>query len=577
MNKYVPSASLTPRCRFVARAKMHEIEMLGLLDHDVLSSIELPFLPDMTDPAATPNPSIQLGRINQADADRFDNEVFAARPESRQQMANRNSVTSSVGSYRSYGSSDLKRSLSTRTADTVRSIPPIQESPHHLVADLPFDPPSADADHRLSKTSFQLSSSPSQSSVRSAHSALSALSTATSSTANESTRSRASAQRAAAKTSRFTPSWLWNTFTRSGPSQPQTSAVSASGVTSPLAPSPLTSRPPLPTQFASTSAVPTQIPPHRRRSPKPMTIGSPSKSRLGTIRNLEEDSIPSHRGSLTRQSPVNTPPRDETTFGKRRSMTITSYISPLSSSSPVVRTNPSRPLDAVPSSQASLARRWQHLFPQPLSKHDIKWKSLVTPACLPLSVEYLPSTSELESSYDMSLYDFVVDPPEMKSFFVRPPTVSIGSSPEAVRRAWALVVMRGMVAVRLAQGFQFVLRSPSSMTPDMENMGTLRRMVPYAAGGEAGTTPTGSAEVLKSANEPLYLSMSNEIHRIAYSGDSIQVRRYVRRMPRARPFDYQCLIWPKLGVGYTELRTSFVSHGLENYGWNRCGPFFLIS
>ena len=36
---------------------MHEIEMLGLLDHDVLSSIELPFLPEPgPDPINTPQP-----------------------------------------------------------------------------------------------------------------------------------------------------------------------------------------------------------------------------------------------------------------------------------------------------------------------------------------------------------------------------------------------------------------------------------------------------------------------------------------------------------------------------------------
>ncbi|TFY54929.1 hypothetical protein EVG20_g9506 [Dentipellis fragilis] len=63
--------------------------------------------------------------------------------------------------------------------------------------------------------------------------------------------------------------------------------------------------------------------------------------------------------------------------------------------------------------------------------------------------------------------------------------------------------------------------------------------------------------------------MSNEIHRISYTGEAIQVRRYVRRMPPSQPFEYKCLIWPKLGVGYTELSTRFTSHGLENYGWNR--------
>ena len=101
--------------------------MLGLLDHDVLSSIELPFLPDLSDPSATPNPSTQSqpGKITKAQADQFDNSVFAVAPavvEARTpSMTSRNSIVSqsTVGSYSK--ASDLKRSFSTRTVDSNRS------------------------------------------------------------------------------------------------------------------------------------------------------------------------------------------------------------------------------------------------------------------------------------------------------------------------------------------------------------------------------------------------------------------------------------------------------------------------
>jgi len=39
---------------------------------------------------------------------------------------------------------------------------------------------------------------------------------------------------------------------------------------------------------------------------------------------------------------------------------------------------------------------------------------MVTPACLPLSVEHFPTTAEIDSSYDVFSYDFVIDPPEMR-------------------------------------------------------------------------------------------------------------------------------------------------------------------
>jgi DEP domain-containing protein 5 len=213
----------------------------------------------------------------------------------------------------------------------------------------------------------------------------------------------------------------------------------------------------------------------------------------------------------------------------------------------------------------------------PTPWHEIKWKAIVTPACLPLTVEYFPKAKELGREYDVYTYDFVVDPAEMrKSFMVNPPEEVKGRTPDAQRSAWALVVMRGMAAVRLAQGFQFVIQPPkmeedSGGTESKDKVPFRRTQSFLAAEDDMTLTPKfrGAAEVLQSTTEPVYLSMSNEIHRISYTGEAIQVRRYVRRMPPTQPFEYQCLIWPKLGVGYTEQKITFNSHGLENYGWNR--------
>jgi len=115
-----------------------------------------------------------------------------------------------------------------------------------------------------------------------------------------------------------------------------------------------------------------------------------------------------------------------------------------------------------------------------------------------------------------------------------------------LRRAWALIVMRGMAAVRLAQGFQFVLRPPQKAR-DGEEKWSLRRTKSLMTEEDLTPKPIGAADVLRSTADPVYLSMTNEIHQISYTGEAIQVRRYVRRMPPLRSFDYQCLMWPKLG------------------------------
>jgi hypothetical protein len=205
---------------------------------------------------------------------------------------------------------------------------------------------------------------------------------------------------------------------------------------------------------------------------------------------------------------------------------------------------------------------------------------MVTPGCLPLTVEHFPTTAEIDSSYDVFSYDFVIDPPEMRSFLIKPPIVPAASrhDKDEVRRGWALRVIRGMAAVRLIQGFQFILRPQNEEVADVEEeKGFLRRSKSFVGIDDDITPkPAGAAEALRSTNDPVYLSMSNEIHRISYTGEAIQVKRYVRRMPPMHPFKYQCLIWPKLGVGYTELATEFATHGLENYGWNRSVLFDLV-
>jgi DEP domain-containing protein 5 len=536
---------------------MHEIQSLGLLDHDVVSSIIVPFLSGpYSDGLQTPmqeNVGVTQS-ISKAEAERFDLDIFSLKRDTRSPVASRNSLASSgsgtimSSSYRS----NEKRS-SNQLSNSSRMIPPIEESPRIILSELPQQ----ESESRLSMISLSTSgSSPSRSSVRSARST----STTTSVTATSEETSRRTKLK-------FAPSWLFSPF-RSGISQPQTSAVSASSLISPTGPSAPSTSPSI--TINSLTDLKAATP----RTPKPVNIQQRASPRSSTYsRTLEEDNFPPHRNSLSKNSPLGTPPRDDSTFGKRRGTQYSTTNTSLPSSLHA-RTNPSHPTESVSYGQSSLARRWQHIFPEPLSKKEIKWKSMVAPACLPLTVEHFPTKTELESSYDVFSYGFVVDPPEMRSFLVKPPSVK--GSKDEIRKAWAGAVMREMVALRLAQGFQFVLRASSSSTknsspvsgePDRTRLlrqshgfGTKEDLIPQAE---------GAADVLNSTHDPVYLSMSNEIHRIAYIGDSIQVRRYVRRMPVSQPIEYQCLIWPKLGVGYTELKTSFVSHGLEHYGWNR--------
>ena len=122
---------------------MHEIQMLGLLEHDVLSSIEVPFLPDYNDPYATPQLdtySSEDAIPTKAQADKADLDTFTLTKASRPLYINRNSfASSSTGSGTVVGSSSYRSTMDKRPLISHRTtrIAPIEESPRRIIAELP--------------------------------------------------------------------------------------------------------------------------------------------------------------------------------------------------------------------------------------------------------------------------------------------------------------------------------------------------------------------------------------------------------------------------------------------------------
>ena len=538
---------------------MHQIEMLGLLEHDVLASIQVPFLPDSLSPTSPPSDvSADEHYENlRLEAERFDLERLSLRKTPPVHLG-RDSAPSSGAtmitdlSFHSHQFEKRPSYVMHRTSAILparTSIAPIEESPRRIFLELP--PEGDEKDEMETKT--VLSTSPS-SSIRTNKS-------------EEGPRSEDGEKGSGNKTSlssKITSSWLFSplrNFTSRQTESVSNSAAATSQSTATAGPS-LTRERVQPTRSSTSTAV--SLP--QTRTPRPVAIrNTPTRSMLGQQAE-EELSTSSRSNTFVRPSALGASPRsrEDPIYIPRRS-TITSLNMPIAASSPNVRINPLRSSAVVPAAQRSLASRWQHMFPQPLYKHQIKWKSMVTPSCLPLTTEHFPSNSELESSYRMFSYDFVVHPPEMKSFLVKKPTTGRESIDEA-RRAYALVVMRGMASLRLVQGFQFIVRPKDAEKEDRKRDFEIRY---FSLDDDRTPKPAGASQIFQESIEPVFLSTSNEIHRISYNGESIQVRRYVRRMPPLRSLDYKCLVWPKDGVGYTELSTTFGANSLENYGWNR--------
>ncbi|KAI4123374.1 MAG: hypothetical protein LQ338_005290 [Usnochroma carphineum] len=102
--------------------------------------------------------------------------------------------------------------------------------------------------------------------------------------------------------------------------------------------------------------------------------------------------------------------------------------------------NPSNP-KTVESNTTSRLGRWQHIFPKKLRASKIKWKSLCSPAAVPLTTEEFPSADELATEYELSKYQ--VDLPADDELLERPRT-----------KDW---LTREMMAFRFSQGFQVVI------------------------------------------------------------------------------------------------------------------------
>lgn len=206
-------------------------------------------------------------------------------------------------------------------------------------------------------------------------------------------------------------------------------------------------------------------------------------------------------------SEINTT-QDESTSPLRRSSTtdaldFTRNISPDSSMVPwLTILNPSNPYK-MHTNLASRLGRWRHVFPHPLRTSKIKWKSLCSPAAVPLTTEEFPSPDQLAEEYEESKYCVAAqddaDPPE-----------------DLRAQDWLL---REMIASRFTHGFQVVIgsRLPISSAFSAVHSARTAKIFENKYSFEKGTT--------------IFMSRGNIIHQLSCMDDGIgvDVRSLTRR------------------------------------------------
>ncbi|RDW80843.1 putative vacuolar membrane protein IML1 [Coleophoma crateriformis] len=174
-------------------------------------------------------------------------------------------------------------------------------------------------------------------------------------------------------------------------------------------------------------------------------------------------------------------------------------LSPTTALSPWLTVlNPSNPTanDAVGPSQY---KRWQHVFPRPVSTKTMKWKSLCSPASVPLTTEYFPTKCQLDTEYQQKPYNISQNHED-----------DMNENPQTREE-----FLRELIGLRLSQGFQIVVGPAVAEAFGQKSMkiANVFDPGPIAADGIS-----------------IFMSMGNIIHQLScVNGTEVEVNMYIRK------------------------------------------------
>ena len=212
--------------------------------------------------------------------------------------------------------------------------------------------------------------------------------------------------------------------------------------------------------------------------------------------------------------------------------------------------NPSHPtnIDADTNLQSG---RWQHVFPHPRRLSTVKWKSLCSPAVVPLTTDCFPTAQELASDYLENPYTVSQNDDD-----------DLSETPKNKDE-----LIKELIALRLSQGFQLVIGSAVAQT--------------------LGTLPSKPIDIFNDnqiAEEGaiIVMSLGNTIHQLQrVGGGEVEIKRYLRKPTAALAtastedegtFIYPMRIRTSLSKGYESSQLTIRSPR-EEYNWNYVDSF----
>ncbi|KAF9132271.1 vacuolar membrane-associated protein iml1 [Mortierella sp. 14UC] len=241
-------------------------------------------------------------------------------------------------------------------------------------------------------------------------------------------------------------------------------------------------------------------------------------------------------------------------------------------------------------------RRWQHAFPRARARsaspnlirsevytdglsNTEAWRGLMSPASLPLTTDYFPSKEELQDLYSEYIH----------TISLSEDSGSYGGNDQQ-RRIKAENLMKELIYHRLAQGFQLIVGSSSSSKTKKSDFTITNGdrngdSDANATNGKAGeqdaaayefpskddNTVNRSISMSAPKDKACYLSMGQQVQRLSIDAadGNVEVKRYERRLGyKPENIKYQCVIWAKQLSGYMPRDLTFAYPSLSQYQWN---------
>ncbi|KAK4199689.1 putative vacuolar membrane-associated protein IML1 [Triangularia verruculosa] len=160
--------------------------------------------------------------------------------------------------------------------------------------------------------------------------------------------------------------------------------------------------------------------------------------------------------------------------------------------------NPSNPRpDDV--NMASLYSRWQHVFPRPAEMRIMKWKSLCSPAAVPLTSEYFPTKAQFESEYQRQPYNVSQN-------------MDDELSDEQKSRD---DLLRELISLRFCQGFQIIVGPAVARAFGQKQL---------------KVADIFSRDHMMEDGTSIFMSVGNTIHQLScVNGTEVEVNIFVRK------------------------------------------------